>query len=129
VAPGTLARLTRDALVTVADLRADYNGLEILGSLGPTWLSESNFIPPGYVLVAATSGPGSDSNVAGMREHELPEHDGLKLIPGDRPGYPLINSFYARCMGTGVRHRGAAVAIQVTAGATYSKPPDSAIPV
>ena len=107
----------------------DYNGLEILGSLGPTWLSESHFIPPGYVLVAATSGPGAENNAAGVREHELPEHQGLKLIPGDRPGYPLINSFYSRCFGTGVRHRGAAVAIQVTANATYSAPSASAIPV
>ena len=36
-----------------------------------------NFIPPGYVLVAATSGPGPDNNVAGERIHELPERQDL----------------------------------------------------
>jgi hypothetical protein len=62
----------------------DYNGLEILGSLGPCWLSESHFIPPNYVLVAATSGPGSPNNVCGMREHILPDYQNLRLIPGNQ---------------------------------------------
>jgi hypothetical protein len=107
----------------------DYNGLEILGSYGPMYLTQSHFVPKGYLIVAATSGPNSENNTVGVRVHELPEHQGLRLLPGSQPGYPLINSFYTRCFGTGVRHRSAAVAIQVTAGTTYTKPPDSAIPV
>jgi len=37
-------------------------------------------------------------------------------------GYPLIESFLARGFGTGVRHRGAAVAIQVVNSTTYTLP-------
>jgi hypothetical protein len=107
----------------------DYNGLEVLGSYGPMYLTQSHFIPKGYLIVAATSGPNSDNNAVGVRVHELPEHQGLRLLPGSQPGYPLINSFYSRCMGTGVRHRSAAVCVQVTASSAYTKPAHSSIPV
>ena len=107
----------------------DYNGLEILGSYGPTWVTESNWIPKNYVLVAATSGPGSENNPVGMRVHPLPEWQGLRILPGNQSGYPLIDSFLTRGFGVGVSHRGSAVAIFVDAGSSYVAPPASAIPV
>jgi hypothetical protein len=99
-----------------------------LGSYGPTWLAQSNFIPKNYVSVVATSGPNSENNAVGMRIHELPEHQGLKLIPGNHQNLPLVESFYTRCFGVGVRHRSAAVCIFVDPGTVYV-PPDSLIPV
>ena len=107
----------------------DYNGLSVLGSYGPTWLVSSHFIPKKYVAVVASSGPNSENNPVGVRIHELPEHQGLRLIPGNHQNLPLIESFYTRCMGTGVRHRSAAVCYFVDAGSVYVKPSDAMIPV
>ena len=64
-----------------------------------------------------------------MRVHPLPEWGGLRILPGNQSGYPLVDSFLSRGFGTGVRHRGSAVAIFVDAGATYVKPADALIPV
>ncbi|MGW5075971.1 hypothetical protein [Rhodococcus sp. NPDC004095] len=58
----------------------------------------------------------------GFRVHERPEYQGLRIIPGRDMRYPLIESFYAIGFGTGVRHRGGAAVIQVTASATYAAP-------
>lgn len=47
----------------------------------------------------------------------------LRLIGvGNAGSYPLVESFTARECGTGVRYRGGAVAIQVTANANYTAP-------
>ncbi|WP_234810358.1 hypothetical protein [Mycolicibacterium moriokaense] len=99
----------------------DFNGLKVLGSYGDAWLIESHYIPSGYVIVAATGGLDSDMNPVGMREHVNTAYHGLRHIPGRGP-YPLTDSFYARGFGTGVRHRGAAVAVQVTTNVSYTAP-------
>jgi hypothetical protein len=78
-------------------------------------------MPAGYVIVAATGGPTSDNNPVGFREHKSPAYRGLRVIPGVGP-HPIQEHFYARGFGTGVRHRGAAVAIQITANASYTPP-------
>lgn len=100
---------------------ADFNGLQVKGSYGDAWLIESNYVPSGYVIVAATGGLDSAMNPIGFREHENPAYQGLRHIPGRGP-YPLQNSFYARGFGTGTRHRGAAVVMQVTTNANYTPP-------
>jgi hypothetical protein len=74
--------------------------------------------------VAASYGSGSPRNAVGFRSH--PNQFGLQLIPGHWQNYPIIESFATRAAGVGVRHRGAAVAIQVTADPTYTPPPKSA---
>ena len=43
------------------------------------------------------------------------------VIPGVGP-YPIQEHFCVRSFGTGVRHRGAAVAIQITNNANYTAP-------
>ena len=101
---------------------ADFNGLRVLGSYGDAWLIESHYVPAGYVIVAATGGHDSDMNPVGFREHVNPAYKGLRHIPGAGP-YPLQDSFYARGFGVGVRHRGAAVVMQVTENTTYRTPP------
>ncbi|OZE03177.1 hypothetical protein CH249_15410 [Rhodococcus sp. 05-2255-3B1] len=100
----------------------EYNGLKVVGSLGPSWLVESSHLPAGYVAVVATGGPNAQSNAIGVREHTNPQYRGLRLIPGAVPDYPLRESFLARTFGVGVRRRGAAAVAQITTNATYSAP-------
>jgi hypothetical protein len=105
---------------------ADYQGLPVQGSYGRGWLIESNYVPAGYVIVAASGGPDSDTNPVAIRSHTDPAYQGLLRIPGNGK-YPLVESFFLRTFGVGTRHRSAAVAIQVTASPTYTAPADSQI--
>jgi hypothetical protein len=99
----------------------DFSGLQVQGSYEDAWLIESHYVPAGYVIVAATGGLDSDMNPVGFRQHVNPAYQGLRHIPGRGP-YPLQDSFYARGFGLGVRHRGAAVVMQVTTNANYTPP-------
>jgi hypothetical protein len=76
----------------------------------------------------ASYGPDSPYNAIGFRQHENPNYQGLRHIAGDGP-YPITESFSTRAFGVGVRQRGAAVAIQVTTGSTYTPPSDDQIPI
>lgn len=96
--------------------------LPSVGSYGPAAVIESSFIPKGYFAVLATSGPGSPTNVVGVREHQNAAYRGLRQIPGTQPNYPLQDSFYSRSFGVGVRHRGAAICTQLTAPGVYVTP-------
>ena len=100
----------------------DYNGLKIAGSYGDVWISPSEFMPPGYLLMVATEGPNSPLNPVGYREHPSLAFKGLRLVAGVQQGYPLQDAYYARGFGVGVRHRGAAVAMQITESPTYAAP-------
>lgn len=99
----------------------EYNGLKVIGSYGGALVIESFFLPRGYVAVVATGGPNSPTNVIGFREHKQQQYTGLRLIPGDGP-YPLVSSYMQRSFGVGVRHRGAAVALQITTDSGYTPP-------
>ncbi|MDV7135402.1 hypothetical protein [Williamsia muralis] len=101
---------------------AEFNGLKVAGSYSSAWLVESNYIPIGYVAVVATGGPDSTRNPIGVRQHPNTAYQGLRLLPGGQPGYPLVQALYSRSFGTGVRHRGAAAVAQVTTNPTYTKP-------
>lgn len=98
-----------------------FNGLKVVGSYGDAWVVKNEWVPAGYVVAVATSGPNSPSNPLAFREHTRVELQGLKQVPG--PGtYPLAESYYVRGFGVGVRHRGAAAVLQVTASTTYTPP-------
>ncbi|AWT56216.1 hypothetical protein [Mycolicibacterium smegmatis] len=97
---------------------SEFEGLQILGSYGDAWLVESHYIPSGYVIVTATGGLDSDMNPVGFREHVNTAYHGLRHIPSRGP-YPLME-FLCEGFGTGVRHRGAAVVMQVTTNANYT---------
>ncbi|BBZ34119.1 hypothetical protein [Mycolicibacterium confluentis] len=99
----------------------DFHGIECLGSYGPAWLVETAFIPAGYIAVVATGGPNSQNNVVGVREHPIESYRGLLAVPGNT-AYPMTDSTYIRSFGVGVRQRGAAVAIQIGTGTTYTPP-------
>ncbi|WP_167098289.1 hypothetical protein [Mycobacterium sp. DL592] len=99
----------------------DYNGLPVQGSYGPAWLITTQYIPQGYVAVVASSGQNAQDNPVAIRVHPNTKYQGLRLIPGNGP-YPIQESFAARGFGVGVRHRGAAVCIQVTTSGSYTAP-------
>lgn len=44
------------------------------------------------------------------------------MIEGNWAKYPLVESFFQRGLGTGVRHRGAAAVVQIKASGTYDLP-------
>lgn len=97
-------------------------GLASVGSYGPVSVIESSFVPTGYFALVATSGPGSATNIVGVRQHTNPTYQGLRMIPGVQPNYPLTDSFYTRSFGVGVRHRGAGICYQLAAPGQYETP-------
>lgn len=99
-------------------------GLDVVGRYGPAIIVKENYIPSGYLLAIVSDGEDSVQNPVGIREHTNTSLRGLRLIKGRDSDYPLVDSFYGRAFGTGVRHRGAGALMQVTADAAYS-PPDA----
>lgn len=99
-----------------------FNGLAVTGSYGNALIIEESYIPAGYVVAFATGGAGNLGNPVGIREHANQAARGLRLINGERAGFPLINSYYQRGMGTGIRQRGAAAILQVKASGSYTPP-------
>jgi len=93
-----------------------------VGTYGPWHVVKEDYIPAGYVVGLVSGGPDNLTNPIGLREHQNPAYRGLKVIPGNRQGYPLIESFFQRGIGTGIRQRGAGAVMQVTASATYTVP-------
>ncbi len=100
-------------------------GLAVTGQYGPWLVVEEDYIPAGYMVGLATGGENNATNPVGVREHQNAGLRGLQLVKGRDGDYPLIDSFYRRGFGTGVRHRGAGVVMQVTAGA-FAIPADYA---
>jgi hypothetical protein len=93
-----------------------------IGTYGPFQVVEEEYVPAGYIAFFASGGNFSLNNPIGIREHSNPAYRGLTLIPGQRSDYPLIDSFYRRGFGTGIRQRGAGFLVQVTSSATYTVP-------
>lgn len=93
-----------------------------IGTYGPWHVVEEEYIPAGYVVALASGGFGNLNNPIGIRQHKNPAYQGLKVIPGQRSDYPLIDSFYRRGFGVGVRQRGAGIVMQVTTSGTYTVP-------
>lgn len=93
-----------------------------VGTYGPWHVVEEDYIPAGYMAGIAQGGAFNINNLVGIREHKNPAYQGLKLIPGARSDYPLIDSFYRRGFGTGIRQRGGGIIMQVTASGSYTTP-------
>jgi hypothetical protein len=96
------------------------NGLNVVGSYGNFIVIEDDWMPANYILGFATGGSEAADNPVGL--YENPRARGLRLVKGREPDYPLINSFYNRGFGTGVRKRGAGVVMFIDAGASYVIP-------
>lgn len=93
-----------------------------IGTYGPWHIVEEEYIPPGYIVALGSGGFGNLLNPIGIRQHKNPAYQGLKIIPGQRSDYPLIDSFYRRGFGTGVRQRGAGIVMQMATSGTYTVP-------
>jgi hypothetical protein len=93
-----------------------------VGTYGPFHIVEEDYIPAGYMVGLASGGDQSLENPIGIRQHANPAYQGLQIIPGARSDYPLMDSYYRRGFGTGVRQRGAGVVMQVTASGSYTTP-------
>jgi hypothetical protein len=93
-----------------------------IGTYGPFHIIQEGLVPAGYLVAIATGGADNLQNPIGFREHTNPDYRGLKIIPGQRSQYPLIDSFYRRGFGTGVRHRGSIALMQVKASGNYAIP-------
>jgi hypothetical protein len=101
---------------------ATLNGMEVVGAYAEMTIVKSEFIPAGYLFLFATGGPENIQNPIAIREHPKSTLRGLRLVKGRTPDYPLIDSFYNRGFGTGIRHRGAGAVLQIKVGTTYDIP-------
>lgn len=98
------------------------NDLEVVGSYGDALIVHNDYIPAGYVAAFATGGLANLTNPIGIRQHQNAQLQGMRLVQGPKPDYPLIDSFYMRGMGVGVRQRGAGAVMQVVFSPTYTVP-------
>lgn len=99
-----------------------WNGLPVDGTYGDILLIEESLIPAGYLFMFGTGGAGDLQNLVGIREHAAEAYRGLRLMPGNQQRYPLIDSFYGRSFGTGVRQRAGGAIMQIKASGTYDIP-------
>lgn len=101
---------------------SSWNGMTVAGRYGPWLIVEEDLIPAGNMLGLASGGTEDARNVVGLREHRNSGLRGLRLVKGPDADYPLIDSYYQRGFGTGVRQRGAAVVMQIKASGSYVIP-------
>lgn len=101
-----------------------WNGLRVYGSYGDMLLIEEPFMPADYFVMLGTGGAGNLQNLVGLREHKNPIYRGLRILPGNQQAYPLVDSYYTRSFGTGIRQRAGAVVVQIKATGTYDIPWD-----
>jgi hypothetical protein len=97
-------------------------GFKVIGQYGPAIIVEEDHIPAGYLFTFATGGQDSIQNPVGFRQHANESLRGMRLVKGPNPDYPLIDSYYVRGFGTGVRHRGAGAVMQLAVGPNYAPP-------
>jgi hypothetical protein len=99
-----------------------FNGLRVVGSYGDVLIIEEDYIPENYLFMFGTGGTGNLQNLVGLREHANAAYRGLRLIPGNQQGYPLVDSFYSRSFGTGIRQRAGGVVMQLKQSGSYDIP-------
>ena len=100
-----------------------FKGLRVVGSYADILIIEESYIPQGYFLMFGTGGAANLQNLVGLREHANPAYRGLRMLPGNRQRYPLVDGYYSRSFGTGIRQRAGAVVVQVKASGSYDIPP------
>lgn len=123
-AAGEPQDLILEATQTVSGGRpaATYGGLNVIGKYGDVLIIEDDLFPVGYVVIVGTGGRQNLNNPVGLRQHKNPALRGMRLVKGRDADYPLIDSFYNRGVGTGIRQRGGSAVMQITANASYTPP-------
>lgn len=119
--PGQLIG-TNQQLVGQTQVAPTLNGLAVIGTYGPLVIVQDDWMPTTHVLTFATGGSASLNNPVGIREHANTSLRGLRLAKGRNSDYPLIDSFWTAGFGTGIRHRGGGIVLEITADATYDPP-------
>mgnify|MGYP000461563283 CR=1 FL=1 len=99
-----------------------FGGMAVIGSYGFWNIVEEEYIPPGYLLGLGYGGRFALSNPVGLRQHSNPAMQGLRVLAGNYQRYPLIDGFYARSLGTGIRQRGGAAIMQIKSSGNYDIP-------
>jgi hypothetical protein len=107
----------------------DFHGLKVLGAYGKAWLIETNYVPAGWVAVVASAGRVRPATLLPCGRTRTSHIRACGLSRGHWSGYPLIDSFFPRGVGVGVRHRGTAAVLQVTSNASYTPPSATVIPI
>jgi hypothetical protein len=109
----------------VGSMPGNDTGLDVypgfIGGYGPISIVEEDYVPAAYMFMFASGGDRADRNPVGIREHENEALRGLKLIP-QFERYPLREAFYHHALGSGVRHPGSGVVMQVKASGSYEIP-------
>ena len=96
--------------------------MTVAGRYGPWLVVEEDLIPAGYMLGLASGGTQDARNLVGVRDHANSSLRGLRLVKGPDNDYPLVDSYYQRGFGTGVRQRGAGVVMKIAAAGGYTIP-------
>lgn len=112
----------QDQLLGTGQPPSTFRGMNVVGSYGPLLIIEEDYVPPAYIVALVSGGPANIANPIGLREHANAGLRGLRLVKGRDTDYPLLDSYYVRGFGTGVRQRGAGLVMQVTANAAYAAP-------
>lgn len=99
-----------------------FGNMAVIGSYGFWNIVEEDYIPSGYLLGIGYGGRFALSNPVGLRQHSNPAMQGLRIIAGNYQRYPLIDGFYARSFGSGIRQRGGAAIMQIKASGNYECP-------
>ena len=99
-----------------------YGGLNVIGKYGDVLIIEDDLFPVGYVVIVGTGGRQNLNNPVGLRQHRNTALRGLRLVKGRDADYPLIDSFYNRGIGTGIRQRGGSAVMQIKAAGSYEPP-------
>lgn len=105
-----------------AQADGNFDGLYVIGSYGFWRIVEEEYIPAGYLAGLGFGGRFNLGNPVGLRQHANPQMQGLRILAGNNQRYPLVDGFYARSFGTGVRQRGEGAIMQITASGTYTIP-------
>lgn len=117
------AQLLETPMGLIGSLPPDtWNGLRVYGSYADILLIEEPFMPEKNFLMFGTGGTENLQNLVGIREHANAQYRGLKIIPGRDQRYPLIESYYTRGFGTGIRQRGGGAVMQITEEDEYVIP-------
>ena len=103
-----------------------YKGFNVVGSYGPALIIEESYIPAGYLVLVGSGGEGDLRNPIGFREHASESLRGLRLVQDKQSDYPLIDSYYVRGFGTGVRQRGGVAITKITNVGGYTVPAEYA---
>lgn len=101
---------------------SSYAGLHVIGSYGQMLIIEDDLFIPGYAVIIGSGGKANLNNPVGFRQHESASLQGLRLVKGPDNDYPLIDSFYLRGFGTGIRQRGGSAVMQIKASGSYAAP-------